>query len=145
MVERFTIQLVNQHLTAIVEDPNGAFVRASDYDALAARVDRAERLLRPIAECDPDIRAWLGMPRWPIAPAPTADLERDAMRYRWLKEHNEGNSVEFELVGIEGATVDLGWDANIDAAMRAADSARACPLCGRTGSHSHTSGPMGMT
>jgi len=37
---------------------------------LRARLAEAERLLRPMAECDPDIREWLGMPRWPIARAP---------------------------------------------------------------------------
>lgn len=48
-------------------------------EALEARLTEAERLLRPIAECDPDIREWLGMPRWPIAatPADSADCVHD--------------------------------------------------------------------
>lgn len=34
--------------------------------ALEARCDAARKLLEPLAECDPAIREWLGMQRWPI-------------------------------------------------------------------------------
>ena len=45
--------------------------------------------------------------------ADNAALRADAERYRWLKAHNEGNNVEFDM---EPTRLSEGWDAAIDAA-----------------------------